>query len=100
MKDSDVSNMLAVLADADARSTATLVEVIAATTLVKVAPPAPNGVAEVRISEGDIEDAMTGFFYSARYEDGVMVIRVAWDKASLETGQDSSGAEVTSDNVE
>jgi hypothetical protein len=99
MKDSDVSHMLAVLADADARSTATLVEVIAATTLVKVAPPEPNGVREVEISEGDIQDAMTGFFYSAKYEDGVMKIRVAWDKDSLDSGQAPS-AEVTSDSAE
>ena len=92
MKDGEVANMLAVLADADARSTATLVEVIAATALVKIAPPGPNGVAEVKISEGDIEDAMTGFFYSSRYEGGVMTIRVAWNLESLEKGQDQGRA--------
>ena len=90
--------MLAVLADSEARSTATLVEVMAATALFKLAPPEGEDVATIEISEGDINEAMTSFFYEASYADGVMTVRVSRRMASLNSGQSGDAAEVTSDS--
>lgn len=99
MKDADVANMLAVLGDAESRSTAMLVEIIAATTLFKVAPPEGDAVAEVEIGQGDIADAMAGFFYAATYDDsGVMRLRLSRSQDSLTLAQEKGQAEVTSKN--
>jgi hypothetical protein len=96
MKDADAMNLLAVLADSEARSTATLVEVIAATTLFKLQPPAADDVATVEISEADIAEAMAGFSYDATYKDGVMTVRVSRNQDCLIPAQPEADAEVTS----
>jgi hypothetical protein len=90
--------MLAVLADSEARSTATLIEVIAATALFKLAPPADDEVATVEISDADIAEAMIGFFYEATYKDGVMTVRVSRDQDCLIPIQADGSAEVTSES--
>jgi hypothetical protein len=97
MRDQEVANMLAVMADSEARSTASLVELIAATVLFKLTPPVRDSVVEVVIAQGDIEEAMTGFFYKATYEDGTMTLRLSRDLDSLEVGQTDDATEVTSE---
>jgi hypothetical protein len=91
-------NLLAVLADSEARSTATLVEVIAATALFKLQPPAGDDVATVEIGEADIAEAMAGFFYDATYKDGVMTLRVSRSQDCLIPAQPDAAPEVTSDD--
>jgi hypothetical protein len=98
MKDADVANMMAVLADAESRSTAMLVEVIAAATLFKIAPPEGDGVAEVEITQGDILDAAKDFFWKADYDEhGTMRLRISRKLESLVLGQTDSAPEVTSE---
>jgi hypothetical protein len=98
MKDSDVANMMAVMADAESRSTAMLVEVIAAATIFKLAPPEGDDVAEVEITQGDILDAAKGFFWKADYDEhGTMHLRISRNLESLVSGQSDSEAEVTSE---
>lgn len=98
MKDADHMNMLAMLADSEARSTAMLVEVIAATALFKAAPPEGDAVAELEITQGDIMDAAKDFFWRAEYDEhGTLKLRISRNVDSLETGQSEGAAEVTSE---
>jgi hypothetical protein len=83
MRDHEVANLLAVMADSEARSTASLVELIAATALFKLTPPVRDSVVEVVIGQGDIEEAMTGFFYKATYDNGTMTIHLSRNKDAL-----------------
>lgn len=77
MKTPDALNLLAVMADAEARSTAQLVEIIAAATLVKLAPPEGEAVAELVLSQADLDATMQGFFVEAQYdENGTMTLRL------------------------
>lgn len=92
MKDHEVSNMLAVLADAEARSTAMLVETMVAAALFKLNPPEGSAVVEVEITQGDILDAASGYFWKADYDEhGTLKLRLARDVESL-------AAEVTSES--
>jgi hypothetical protein len=98
VKDADHMNMLAMLADSEARSTAMLVEVIAATALFKAAPPEGDAVAELEITQGDILDAAKQFYWRADYDKhGTMRLRISRNVDSLETEQPEGAAEVTSD---
>lgn len=97
MKDHEVSNILAVLADSEQRHTAMLVEVVAAATLLKVTPPEGDEVVSVEITQGDILDAARGFYWRADYDEhGTMTLRLSRQLSSLESGQPKSEAEVTS----
>lgn len=98
MRDQEVANLLAVLADSEARSTASLVELMTATALFKLTPPVRDAVVELVIGPGDIEEAMIGFFYDATYDDnGTMTLRLCRDKNRLIPEQPEGGAEVTSE---
>lgn len=93
MKTPDALNMLAMMADAEARSTAQLVEMIAATVLAKLAPPEGTTVAELTITQADIDSAMTDFFSEASYnEQGEMCLRM--------TRLVANDSEVTSETVD
>lgn len=86
MKDEVVSNMLAVLADSEARSTAMLVELVAATALFKLAPPQGDEVAEIEITQGDLAEAMAAYFYTASYDqDGTLKLRLSRDQDALDS---------------
>lgn len=77
MKTPDALNLLAMHADAEARSTAQLVEMIAAAVLVKLAPPQGEVVAELVISQADLDTAMREHFYEAAYDEhGTMTLRM------------------------
>lgn len=97
MKDHEVANMMAVLADAEARSTALLVEVIAATALFKAAPPEGDAVAELEITQADLENAAKDFYWRVEYDDGTMRLRISRNVASLDSGQSVASVEVTSE---
>jgi hypothetical protein len=73
----DALNLLAMHADAEARSTAQLIEMIAAACLVKLAPPEGTAVAELVISQADLDAAMREHFYEASYDQhGAMTLRI------------------------
>ena len=94
MKDHEVANMLAVLADAEMRSTALLVEVIAAATVFKLAPPEGDTAVQVEISQADLLEAAQTFFWKADYDEhGTMRIRVSRSAVNLVLDQ----PEVTSE---
>jgi hypothetical protein len=77
MKTPDALNMLAMMADAEARSTAQLVEMIAAAVLVKLAPPEGEAVAELVLTQADLNQAMQDFYSEAEYsEDGTMTLHL------------------------
>jgi hypothetical protein len=99
VKDHEVSNMLAVLADAEQRSTATLVELVAATALFKLAPPEGDEVVMVEISQGDMAEAAKEFFWRTEYdENGTMRLYLTRKLERLESGQFAVPAEVTSES--
>lgn len=98
MKDTEVANMLAMMGDAEARSTAALIEVIAAAVLVKLAPPSGNAVAELVIGQGDLSEVGTNFFWRTEYDEhGTMRLYVTRSIESLIAGQNQGSGEVTSD---
>lgn len=77
MKTPEALNMLAMLADADARATAHLVEMIAAATVMKLAPPQGEDVATVTISQADLNSVMRDHRFFAEYDsDGTMTLRL------------------------
>lgn len=77
MKTPDALNMLAVMADAEARSTAQLIEMVAAAALVKLDPPSGAEVRELVISQADLEAATVDFFSEASYDEhGTMTLRI------------------------
>jgi len=93
----DTLNLLAMMADAETRSTAQLIEMIAASALVKLAPPQGTAVAELVISQADIDAAMREHYYEASYDEhGTMTLRITKLVESLETGQADTAPEVTS----
>ncbi len=70
-------NLLAMHADAEARSTAQLVEMIAAACLVKLAPPKGTEVASLTISQADLQTAMAEHTYAAEYDEhGTMTLHL------------------------
>jgi hypothetical protein len=87
VKDSEHLNMLAVLADAEARSTAMLVEVIAAAALYKLNPPEGDAVVELEITQGDIMDAAKDYYWQASYDEhGTLKLRLSSKLESLQAG--------------
>jgi hypothetical protein len=97
MKDNEHLNMLAVLADAEARSTAMLVEVIAAAALFRLNPPEGDAVVELEIKQSDVLDAAKDYFWQADYDEhGTMHLRLSRKLESLIPAQPGDGAEVTS----
>jgi hypothetical protein len=77
VKTPDALNLLATMADAEARSTAQLIEMVAAAVLVKLAPPEGEAVAELVISQADLDSTMQDFFVEAEYDEhGVMTLRL------------------------
>lgn len=77
MKTPDALNMLAMMADAEARSTASLIEMVATAALVKLDPPSGTEVRELVISQADLEAATAEFFSEASYDEkGTMTLRI------------------------
>lgn len=73
MRDVDALNILAMTADADARATATLVEIVAAACIMKLATPTGAEPRNVTISPADLEEVTRDFIMAAEYaEDGTM----------------------------
>jgi hypothetical protein len=84
VKDGEVANLLAVMADAESRSTAMLVELIVATALYKLAAPEGDAVVEVEISQGDVAEAAAGFFWRGDYDkDGTLKLRLSRSSDAL-----------------
>jgi hypothetical protein len=99
VKDTDHLNMLAVLADSEQRSTAMLVEVIAAASLFKLNPPEGDAVVELEITQGDVLEAAKDYFWQASYDEhGTLKLRLSRNVASLNSGQPEPEPEVTSEN--
>jgi hypothetical protein len=97
VRDAEVGNMLAVLADAEARSTAMLVETLVAATLFKLNPPEGSAVVEVEITQGDVLEAASGYFWQAAYDEhGTLKLRLSRDVESLIPAQPDGEPEVTS----
>lgn len=83
-------NMLAMMADAEARSTAQLIEMVAAAALAKLAPPQGTAVAELVISQADLDVAMREHFFEATYDDnGTMTLRMTRLIADSEEAADA-----------
>lgn len=77
MKPADALNMLAMMADAEARSTAQLIEMIAVAVAVKLDPPGGTQVREITVTQGDIDEAMREHVYEASYDEhGAMTLRI------------------------
>ena len=90
-------NLLAVMADAEARSTATLVELMAAASLAKLTPPEGDAVVTLEISQGDLSEIAQQFYWEAEYDDaGTMKLHLTRNIDSLESGQSAPAPEVTS----
>jgi hypothetical protein len=71
-------NLLAMTADAEARATATLVEMVAAASLLKLNPPVSLiDVVDLTISQADMEELMRSHSFETSYEpDGTMTLRL------------------------
>ena len=70
-------NLLAMHADAEARSTAMLVEMIAAACLLKLNPPQGEGVVSVTISQVDMDAALQEHKYHTEYDEhGTMTLHL------------------------
>lgn len=75
MKSEDFMHVMATWADAEARSTATLVELLTAACMSKLAPPEGEDVSKLTISQGDIEAVVQDFSFDTAYdESGNMTI--------------------------
>jgi hypothetical protein len=91
--------MLAVLAESEQRSTAMLVEVIAAASLFKLNPPEGDAVVELEITQGDVLEAAKDYFWLASYDEhGTMTLRLSRNLESLKAGLPEPAPEVTSKN--
>jgi hypothetical protein len=100
VKDADVANILAVLGDAEARSTAMLVELVAAAALVKLNPPEGDAVVMLEIGQADLSEAGKDFFWRAEYDEhGTMRLYLTRNVDSLIATQPSEDVEVTSDTT-
>jgi hypothetical protein len=85
------------MADADARSTAMLVEVLAATALVKLNPPEGDAVVELEIKQSDLAAIGSEFVWLCDYDEhGTMKMRLSRKLENLVSGQPADDAEVTS----
>lgn len=62
-------NLLAMMADAEARATANLIEMVAAASLMKLAPPEGEAIARLTISQDDLDLVLQGFRYDTAYDE-------------------------------
>ena len=70
-------NLLAMHADAEARSTAQLVEMVAAACVYKLKPPQGEEVVSLTISQADLQAAMAEHTYHAEYDEhGTMTLHL------------------------
>lgn len=74
MRDSDFTEIMATWADGEARSTATLVEMLTAAVIVKIAPPSVDEVTSITIGQADLSEVLKDFHYETRYENGTMTL--------------------------
>lgn len=101
--DAGAMNLLAVMADAEARHTASLIEMVAAAVLLKTHPPARgDDVVSVTISKADIDEAIRQFHFEARYDEhGAMTLYLTPLGAERlipeQSTEDDQSPEVTSD---
>lgn len=83
-RDIDAMNILAMTADAEARATAQLVEMMAVSIAVKL------GVSELELSQADVNAAMSEHKYSAGYDEhGTMTLRITKIDAEVTSGVDN-----------
>ena len=68
MKPEDYRDALALIAEADQRSTATLIEHIVAAVLLKTKPPQGKEVSAVTFTPADIDDLFTTHHFEAEYD--------------------------------
>lgn len=74
-KAEDYRDALALIAEADRRATATMIEHIAAAALFKLAPPEEGAVATLTISISEISDLLLSHHFEAEYDDeGTMTL--------------------------
>lgn len=76
MKREDFDAAMAMYAAADQRAAANLIELLTATLVCKLAPPAGTDVATVTISPPDIEEMLRTHHFEARYVEGEMTVFV------------------------
>lgn len=87
-------NLLAIMADAEARSTAMLVELVAAVAISKLAPPEGEDVRTLEITQGDINEIAQAFHWQAEYDEhGTMKLHLTRSDMNPISGQ---SPEVTS----
>lgn len=90
-------NLLGMMADAEARSTAQLVEMIAAAVTVNFRPPQGEEVVTLKLSQALLNETMQEHFYKAEYDDaGTMTLYIT-RSGSAELGQPAEAPEVTSE---
>jgi hypothetical protein len=69
MKQSDFMEVMATWADAEARSTATLIELVTAACMSKLAPPEGEAVSQFTISQADLEAVVRDFHFETQYDE-------------------------------
>ena len=94
MKSGEFMHVMATWADAEARSTAQLIEILAAAALMKLNRPTGKEIVELTLGEADLTAVLTDYHYETRYADGQMTILLTPLFESPDSGQEP---EVTSD---
>jgi len=90
---------LAMYASADQRSTANMIELIAATVLRKLVDPKGEAVASVSLSPDDLEATARSHYFEARYQGDTMTILMT-EITSVDNRRDSADmSRVTSEEV-
>jgi hypothetical protein len=78
VKQADTLNLLAMMADSEARSTATLIELVAAAALAKLNPPTGDEATVLTISQEDFSSIAGEFTVETHYdENGTMTLRLS-----------------------
>lgn len=72
MRAQEFMEVMATWADAEARSTAELTELLVAACLKKLAPPEGEAVASITLTDADLNDLQHNFYFDTRYENGEM----------------------------
>lgn len=84
MKPAESLNLLAMMADAEARATANLIEMVAAASLMKLAPPEGEAIARLTITQADLDLVLQGFRYDTAYDEhgamNIFLTRIVVDR--------------------
>ena len=68
----EAANMLAMWADAEALSTANLIEMVAAACLMKLTPPTGEQVVSFELTQEDFDSVVRDYHFETEYQDGTM----------------------------